>query len=81
MLRPRERVDAHNVVPVWYASDKLEYAARTIRRKLHDRWNELMTEFPPVVTHPFVPINGPVKRPVSYFVVIDDTVPVCAVAL
>ena len=28
-------VDAHNVVPVWVATDKLEYAARTIRTKIH----------------------------------------------
>jgi len=28
-------VDAHNVVPVWVASDKQEFAARTIRPKLH----------------------------------------------
>merc|ERR1712151_1144354 len=26
------QVDAHNIVPVWEASDKQEYAARTIRR-------------------------------------------------
>ncbi|KAA0198044.1 Deoxyribodipyrimidine photo-lyase [Fasciolopsis buskii] len=55
------QVDAHNVVPVWYASDKLEYAARTIRRKLHDRWSELMTEFPPIVRHPFG--TNPVSKP------------------
>ncbi|CAH8562489.1 unnamed protein product [Dicrocoelium dendriticum] len=47
------QVDAHNVVPVWYASDKLEYAARTIRRKLHDKAKELWTEFPPLVSHPY----------------------------
>lgn len=29
---PIVEVDAHNVVPVWVASNKLEYAARTIRR-------------------------------------------------
>lgn len=28
-------VDAHNVVPVWVTSEKLEYAARTIRTKIH----------------------------------------------
>ncbi|KAF8566748.1 hypothetical protein P879_03086 [Paragonimus westermani] len=46
------QVDAHNVVPVWYASDKLEYAARTIRRKLHDKATGLWTEFPPLIAHP-----------------------------
>lgn len=31
---PCFEVDAHNVVPLWEASDKLEYAARTIRPKI-----------------------------------------------
>uniref|UniRef100_A0A7S3DDL9 Deoxyribodipyrimidine photo-lyase n=1 Tax=Palpitomonas bilix TaxID=652834 RepID=A0A7S3DDL9_9EUKA len=41
-------VDAHNVVPVWRTSEKLEYAARTIRRKVMDQLPEFLTEFPPV---------------------------------
>ena len=32
---PMAQVDAHNVIPVWEASDKCEYAARTIRPKIH----------------------------------------------
>ncbi|VDK87326.1 unnamed protein product [Dibothriocephalus latus] len=47
------QVDAHNIVPAWHASDKLEYAARTIRRKLHEKSQTLLTEFPPVRAHPF----------------------------
>ena len=46
------QVDAHNVVPVWEASDKQEYAARTIRKKIMDRLKEFLTEFPPVISHP-----------------------------
>lgn len=46
-------VDAHNVVPCWHASPKLEYAARTIRNKLHQHMNEFFTEFPPVIKHPY----------------------------
>ncbi|CAG0884475.1 unnamed protein product [Cyprideis torosa] len=49
---PLIQVDAHNVVPVWETSDKQEYAARTIRRKIHDRLKEFGTEFPPLVPHP-----------------------------
>ena len=41
-------VDAHNVVPCWVASDKKEYGARTIRRKINDKLPEFLTEFPPV---------------------------------
>uniref|UniRef100_A0A8C6X9W6 Deoxyribodipyrimidine photo-lyase n=1 Tax=Naja naja TaxID=35670 RepID=A0A8C6X9W6_NAJNA len=45
---PLAQVDAHNIVPCWVASDKQEYGARTIRRKIHDRLAEFLTEFPPV---------------------------------
>ena len=34
---PFVQVDAHNVVPCWYASDKLEYGARTIRPKINNK--------------------------------------------
>lgn len=32
---PFHEVDAHNVVPVWEASDKRETGARTIRNKIN----------------------------------------------
>ena len=51
------QVDAHNVVPCWVASDKQEYGARTIRRKITDRLPEYLTEFPAVVRHPH-PADG-----------------------
>ncbi|XP_039225873.1 deoxyribodipyrimidine photo-lyase-like [Crotalus tigris] len=50
---PLAQVDAHNIVPCWVASDKQEYGARTIRRKIQDRLAEFLTEFPPLVKHPF----------------------------
>ncbi|XP_057365381.1 deoxyribodipyrimidine photo-lyase-like [Daphnia carinata] len=46
------QIDAHNIVPVWVASDKQEIGARTIRKKIHDKLDEFLTDFPPVVTHP-----------------------------
>uniref|UniRef100_A0A8D0H4N7 Deoxyribodipyrimidine photo-lyase n=1 Tax=Sphenodon punctatus TaxID=8508 RepID=A0A8D0H4N7_SPHPU len=49
---PFAQVDAHNIVPCWVASDKQEYGARTIRRKIHDRLSEFLTEFPPIIKHP-----------------------------
>ncbi|XP_073215205.1 deoxyribodipyrimidine photo-lyase-like isoform X3 [Lepidochelys kempii] len=52
---PFVQVDAHNIVPCWVTSDKQEYGARTIRRKIHDRLPEFLTEFPPVIKHPFPP--------------------------
>jgi deoxyribodipyrimidine photo-lyase len=45
------QVDAHNIVPCWVASDKLEYAARTIRNKINSRLGEFLTEFPPILRH------------------------------
>ncbi|XP_017328690.1 CPD photolyase [Ictalurus punctatus] len=49
---PFIQVDAHNVVPCWGASNKLEYAARTIRGKITKLLPEFLTEFPPVDMHP-----------------------------
>lgn len=39
-------VDAHNVVPVWMASQKLEYSARTIRSKINKLLPEYLVEYP-----------------------------------
>ncbi|XP_058460233.1 deoxyribodipyrimidine photo-lyase isoform X2 [Malaya genurostris] len=47
------QVDAHNIVPVWVTSEKLEYAARTIRSKINKNLDEYLTQFPPVIKHPF----------------------------
>lgn len=51
---PVHEVDAHNIVPCREASDKQEYAARTIRQKIHRRIEEFLTEFPklPRFSHP-----------------------------
>lgn len=46
------QVDAHNIIPCWVASEKLEYAARTIRPKIHKHLGSFLTEYPPVVSHP-----------------------------
>ncbi|KAJ1426671.1 Cryptochrome/photolyase, N-terminal domain superfamily [Sesbania bispinosa] len=39
-------VDAHNVVPIWVASDKVEYSAKTIRGKINKRLSEYLIDFP-----------------------------------
>ena len=43
---PFLEVDAHNIVPCLYASNKLEFAAYTIRPKIHKLLPEFMDEFP-----------------------------------
>ncbi|XP_014222087.1 deoxyribodipyrimidine photo-lyase [Trichogramma pretiosum] len=47
------QIDSHNIVPCWVTSDKLEYAARTIRNKINSKLPEFLTEFPPVIRHPY----------------------------
>lgn len=48
---PFIQVDAHNVVPAWVASDKQEYAARTIRNKINSKLTDFLSEFPPIIKH------------------------------
>lgn len=40
------QVDAHNVVPVWQASDKQETAARTIRSKITLQYGDFLKDIP-----------------------------------
>jgi len=47
---PIFEVDAHNVVPAWIASPKLEFAAYTLRPKLHQLLPDFLTEFDPLPT-------------------------------
>jgi deoxyribodipyrimidine photo-lyase len=46
-------VDGRNVVPCWEASDKKEYAAYTLRKKIHRVLPEFLKDFPLVQKHPF----------------------------
>jgi deoxyribodipyrimidine photo-lyase len=39
-------VDAHNVIPAWHVSDKQEYAAYTIRKKVHRMLPDFLEDFP-----------------------------------
>jgi deoxyribodipyrimidine photo-lyase len=43
---PFYEVDAHNIVPCRYASGKQEFAAYTIRPKIHKHLPEFLSEFP-----------------------------------
>lgn len=49
---PVYEVDTHNVVPVWAASNKQEYAARTLRPKIHRLLPDFLNEPSSVVSHP-----------------------------
>lgn len=45
---PFHQVDAHNIVPVWEASGKLEFAAYTIRPKINKLLPEFLDDFPKI---------------------------------
>jgi deoxyribodipyrimidine photo-lyase len=46
-------VDSHNIVPCRLASEKLEFAAYTIRPKINKKLSEYLTDFPLLPDHPF----------------------------
>jgi deoxyribodipyrimidine photo-lyase len=50
---PVFEVDTHNVVPAWVASDKQEFAARTIRPKIHRHLHRFLVEPPRLRRHPY----------------------------
>ena len=45
-------VDNHNIVPVWEASDKQEYAARTMRPKIHKQLPIFLVQPEKIQKHP-----------------------------
>lgn len=49
---PVSVVDTHNIVPVWEASDKQEYGARTIRPKIHRLLDEFNRDEYEISVHP-----------------------------
>ena len=50
---PIYQIDAHNIVPVWVASEKKEYAAYTIRKKIHTKLDQFLTDYPKLIRHPY----------------------------
>lgn len=45
---PFHEVDAHNIIPCRYVANKQEFAAYTLRPKIHQHLPEFLTEFPRV---------------------------------
>lgn len=48
---PLYQVDAHNIVPVWAASDKRQVGARTLRPRIHKVIKDYMQDFPDTPKH------------------------------
>lgn len=51
---PFYEVDAHNIVPIWVASDKQEFAAYTLRPKIMKQIDNFLTDYPELKKHPFI---------------------------
>ena len=51
---PVSQVDAHNIVPVWQASEKKEFAAYTIRPKIKRLLPDYLIDIPKVTKHPYI---------------------------
>ena len=51
-------VDAHNIVPCWIASPKLEYAAYTLRPKINKLLPQFLEEIPQIRDHPITGIHS-----------------------
>ncbi|XP_013176569.1 PREDICTED: deoxyribodipyrimidine photo-lyase-like [Papilio xuthus] len=50
---PLVQVDAHNIIPCWIASEKQELTVWGMRNKIYSKLDEYLTEFPPVIKHPY----------------------------
>lgn len=61
---PLYQVDTHNIIPVWVTSNKQEFAARTIRPKIHNNLKEFLTEIPALDKHPHQPAQA--SRPTNW---------------
>ena len=66
---PVYQVDAHNIIPVWVTSQKKEYAAYTIRRKIQSNLDHFLTDYPKLKIHPYGTANSKGK---PYDNIIDD---------
>jgi deoxyribodipyrimidine photo-lyase len=55
---PLIQVDAHNIVPCWVASPKLEYSARTFRGKITPKITEYLHDIPVPTSNPVGSLEG-----------------------
>jgi deoxyribodipyrimidine photo-lyase len=53
LIIPFFEVDAHNIVPCRFVSDKQEFGARTLRTKISRLLPDFLVPFPELVRHPF----------------------------
>lgn len=75
---PLFEVDAHNIIPCWSASPKQEFAARTIRPKIHRQLYQYLQEYP--VLKPLSPANATPQAEIDWLKIlkplpVDRSVP------
>jgi len=51
---PFHIIDSHNIVPSIITSPKQEWAAYTIRKKIHKHLNDFLFDFPKIIKHPYM---------------------------
>ncbi|XP_014368761.2 deoxyribodipyrimidine photo-lyase-like [Papilio machaon] len=61
---PLVQVDAHNIIPCWIASEKQELTVWGMRNKINSKLDEYLTEFPPVIKHPYTSSFDP--KPIDW---------------
>lgn len=73
---PFYQVDAHNIVPVWESSDKREVGARTLRPRIHKKYNEFCQPFPEFKGNKDAPVMPHFDRyAYEKFFQMDESVP------
>lgn len=68
-IAPVYLVDTHNIVPVWVTSDKQEYAARTIRTKIHRLLPDYLGPVPELASQKYpshLLTTIPARAPIAY---------------
>jgi deoxyribodipyrimidine photo-lyase len=67
-------IDAHNIIPCWFASPKQEYAAYTFRPRVRRLLSRFLVDIPPAIRHPFT-CNK--KIPVVDWNHVSDSLKIC----
>jgi deoxyribodipyrimidine photo-lyase len=70
-------VDTHNIIPVWVASDKQEFAARTMRTKIHKQLEKYLEEPTTLTKHPHAIDQLPQSVSFADAQTIIQSVPAC----
>lgn len=73
---PFYEVDAHNIIPMWGASDKLEFAAYTIRPKIAKQIDKYLVQFPKLKVQSGKVKNNTNWEKVYQFINVDTNVDV-----